>query len=101
MCTSRDSSRATVSDMRQVRQAYIRKEGYDMSAAKINVRIPQPSDIGAAIRLYYQKTELSTSDIITLFGGILPFMPGITTSSSFFMPKFFNKSILCFKCSLL
>ena len=40
-----------------------------MSTA-ISVRIPQAADVAYAVRLFYEKTELSTTDVINLFGGI-------------------------------
>lgn len=39
-----------------------------MSTATINVRIPQISSLETAIRLYYDKLELSNKDIMALFG---------------------------------
>lgn len=34
----------------------------------MNVRIPQITDLGAAIQLYYERLELSNADIELLFG---------------------------------
>lgn len=34
----------------------------------MNVRIPQITDLGAAIQLYYERIELSNADIEKLFG---------------------------------
>lgn len=34
----------------------------------MNVRIPQITDLGAAIQLYYERLELSNADIEKLFG---------------------------------
>ena len=34
------------------------------------VRVPQVADLRYAIELYYRRTEITTSEIIQLFGGI-------------------------------
>lgn len=39
-----------------------------MPTSAINVRIPQVTSIELAIRLYYERTELSNSEIKALFG---------------------------------
>lgn len=39
-----------------------------MPASTINVRIPQVTSIEMAIRLYYERTELSNPEIKALFG---------------------------------
>lgn len=39
-----------------------------MPTSTINVRIPQVTSIETAIRLYYERTELSNGDIRELFG---------------------------------
>ena len=41
-----------------------------MPAPTINVRVPQVTSIETAIRLYYERTELSNADIKELFGHI-------------------------------
>ncbi len=38
--------------------------------SKVRVRIPQISSIETALRLYYSKIELSTTDVKNLFGGV-------------------------------
>ena len=35
---------------------------------EVHVRIPQIQDIGAAVRLFYEKPVLSNADIVMLFG---------------------------------
>lgn len=40
------------------------------TAGKVRVRIPQITDIETAIKLYYERIELSSSDIVKLFGKI-------------------------------
>lgn len=37
---------------------------------EVRVRIPQVLDVSEALVLYYEKTELSTKDIVNLFGKI-------------------------------
>ncbi len=39
-----------------------------MSTTTINVRVPQISSLETAIRLYYERNELSNKDIEVLFG---------------------------------
>lgn len=39
-----------------------------MTTTTINVRIPQVTSIEMAIRLYYERTELSNAEIKALFG---------------------------------
>ncbi len=41
-----------------------------MTASTVRVRIPQLKSIETAIRLYYERIELSNSDIKELFGSI-------------------------------
>lgn len=40
-----------------------------MAKSVLSVRIPQITSLETAIRLYYERTELSNSDIKELFGG--------------------------------
>ncbi len=40
--------------------------------SKVRVRIPQITDIETAIRLYYERIELSNADIRELFGDLSP-----------------------------
>lgn len=39
---------------------------------KTRVRVPQVQNLGFAIRLYYEKVELSVADIVHLFGCAQP-----------------------------
>ena len=41
-----------------------------MQKSTINVRIPQITSLETAIRLYYERNELSNKDIVELFGKI-------------------------------
>ncbi len=41
-----------------------------MATSTINVRIPQITSLETALRLYYERTELTNTDIYELFGKI-------------------------------
>lgn len=43
-----------------------------MPSTSANVRVPQVTSLETAIRLYYQRIELSNSDIRELFGKLAP-----------------------------
>lgn len=43
-----------------------------MTTRQVRVRVPQVVDITAAIRLYYERTEIGNKDIIAIFGSMGP-----------------------------
>ena len=43
-----------------------------MPSTSANVRVPQITSLETAIRLYYERIELSNSDIRELFGKLAP-----------------------------
>ncbi len=60
----------TPSETGEEKQELERNTNIERQPSKVRVRIPQLKSIETAIRLYYERIELSNSDIKELFGSI-------------------------------